>query len=140
MAEGRRRTLEQVSAAELVPLERMFEPAYPEQLRDVATVLFVELQNLVAGPAMPPERTALALTEALSRELGGGSWYMNKGHLYRLSKRDEQIVAEFTGTNLHLLARKHNLCETRLRQILKTAQAEKFERQQQVLPLDGEPA
>jgi Mor family transcriptional regulator len=132
----KRLSLENVTEAELAPLEALFDPGYPERLRDMAISLFLELKSLDAD--VPPHEMALALTERVSTELGGGQFYMHKGFSYRLTNRDRQIMREFTGNNHHLLAKKHNLSDMRVRQIVNAFQLEAFTRNQRTLPMDGD--
>lgn len=126
MAEPRR--LHMVSAAELAPLDAVIDPDYPERLREMATVIYLALRD--QDPQTPPADMAVALTEALSIEMGGGSFYMHKGVEYRMTKRDRDVMREFNGRNIHLLARKYNLTEMRIRQII----AAQFDRDQGKLP------
>jgi Mor family transcriptional regulator len=130
--------LQHVSAAELEPLERLFDPKYPDRLREMATVLFLELK--ARGTELPPHELALALTERVSLDLGGGQFYMHKGSSYRLAPRDREIAAEYRGWNLGVLAKKHNLTEMRIRQIVDQVQREAFESRQGKLLVDGEQA
>lgn len=134
MAMAERRKLEQVTAADLAPLEEVLDPEYPERLRDMATVIYIALQD--HGQDMPAPELALALTEAVSLELGGGQFYMVKGFLHRkgLTKRDREIAQQSTGYNLHLLARKHNLTDMRIRQIVSAYKHEQFLARQDQLP------
>lgn len=132
MAERRR--LQDMTAAELEPLERLFDPQYPERLADVATVLYIELINTDHQPQVAAT-LALALTEALRDELGGQRMYISRGQQYALSKRDMQIFDAFNGRNQHLVARQFNLCEERVRQILRRVQAARTAERQGVLPL-----
>lgn len=130
-----RRGLEHLSAADLAPLERSFADDYPERLREMARVIFMELnaQDL----SRPTHELAIEITEAVSAEIGGSSFYMHKGHAYRLKQRDRQIAAEFNGQNLHLLARKYNRTEMRIRQILDACNRERVERDQGKLGFDS---
>ncbi len=114
----RRRKLEELTAAEIEPLENLFHPKYPEKLRDVARTLFVGLLDLQQGQTpLQAAHLALELTEGLSQELGGDQFYMHKGTRYRLTARDREIVAEYKGWNINELAKRHNLSDMRIRQI-----------------------
>lgn len=126
------------SAAELVPLESLFDPAYPERLREVAVYLYLQLieEPELVGLGLPRLASlALAQTERLSCEIGGGNFYMHKGQSYRLSLRDRQIWSDFTGTNFSYLAKKYNLSEMRIRQILDEIRRQEIERRQGALEL-----
>jgi len=66
--------------------------------------------------------------------LGGGSMYINKGVSYEADQRAQDIYSQWTGNNAHLLARKFNLTEERIRQIVKERrEAERRSRQGQLL-------
>ncbi len=129
-----RRRLEQVTAADLAPLERVLDPEYPERLRDMCTVIFLALQD--HGQDTPAAELALALTEAVSLELGGGSFYMHKGFVFRqgLTKRDREIAEQARSNNLHILARRHGITEMRVRQIVDAYRQEQFLARQGQLP------
>ena len=132
MAERRR--LEQVTAADLAPLERLLDPEYPDRLRDMCTVIYLALQD--HGQDIPAEELALALTEAVSLELGGASFYLHKGFLFRkkLTARDREIAEQARHNNIHILARKHNITEMRVRQIVGEYRHEQFLARQDQLP------
>lgn len=116
----RRRRLADLTASDVAPLEAAFDPRYPARLREMATVLHMVLVDEGAAPDRAPQ-LAIALTDALSIELGGGGFYMHKGHVFRqrkeLDNRDAQIRAEYRGWNTAVLARKFGLTEMRIRQI-----------------------
>lgn len=136
MGKPSRRRLEHMTAKELAPLERLFEPQYPERLVEVATVLYIEALNQ-GHEATAAAQLALAQTEALRDELGGQRMYMTKGQALRLSKRDREIYAAFNGRNLHVLARRYQLCEERARQIVRKVQAADLAERQGQLSLDA---
>ncbi|MBE2242449.1 MAG: transcriptional regulator [Burkholderiaceae bacterium] len=135
MARPDRRRLQDMTAAELAPLERLLDPQYPERLADVATVLYIELLNH-AHTVEAAAPLALALTEAVRDELGGQRMYVTKGLQLTLSKRDMEIYDAFNGRNQHLVARQFNLCEERVRQILRRVQAARTAELQRTLPLE----
>ena len=132
MAERRR--LEQVTAADLAPLDRVLDPEYPGPLRDMCTVIFLALQD--HGPDTPAPELALALTDAVSLELGGANFYMHKGFVFRqgLTKRDREIAEQATSSNLHVLAKKHHLSDMRIRQIVGAYREEQYLARQDQLP------
>lgn len=131
-----RRRLEQMTTADLAPLERLFHAQYPEQLIDVATVLYVELLNQ-AHPAEQAAPLALALTEAVREELGGRSMYVNKGRAFEASRRDLEIYEAYDGRNAHVVGRRYDLCEERIRQIVRKVHAARLAQLQAVPPLDA---
>lgn len=134
--------LAHVPATTLAPLEGLFDEAYPERLREIATCLFLELldaEGLVQLLGVPRlAQLALDQTERLSFDLGGESFYMHRGTRYRLSLRDREIVAEFNGRNQHQLARKHGLSVMRIYQIIAAWREEEIARRQGRLDLDDE--
>lgn len=129
----------ELSAAQLAPLESLFDESYPERLREVAACLYqrlIEAQSLQA--AHGAERLALLAleqTELLSQELGGDSFYMHKGHAYRLAQRNRQIGEEYNGRNLDELVRKYDLCKVRIRQIVADWERRERARRQGALDL-----
>lgn len=132
--------LANVPAATLAHLDQLFDDAYPERLREVATCLYLELleaDELVALLGAPRcAQIALDQTERLSFDLGGESFYMHRGTRYRLSLRDRKIVAEFNGHNQHALARQYQLSTVRIYQIISAWRDEEFARRQGRLALD----
>lgn len=83
----------------------------PECYQDIAEIIGVEA------------------TLQLSEYLGGTRFYFRKLDGLLMDKRDEQIRKEFTGNNHLPLARKYNLTETRIRDILrgKSSQCKLFD-------------
>jgi len=142
MSATERTALAYVPAEVLAPLERLFDEAYPERLREVAVCLFLELLDAEDLPlrlgVQRLAQLALDQTERLSFDLGGESFYMHRGTRYRLSLRDRQIVAEFNGRNQHLLARKYGLSVMRIYQIIAAAREEEVARRQGRLDLGDE--
>lgn len=136
-----RTSLAEVTPDVLAPLERLFDDAYPERLREIATCLFLELLDAdgLAQLLGVPRLAQLALdqTERLSFDLGGESFYMHRGVRYRLSLRDRQIVDEFNGRNQHQLARQHGLSVMRIYQIIAAWREEEIARRQGQLDLGG---
>jgi len=136
-------SLAHTPVAALVTLEQLLDPAYPEGWREIATCLYVQLRGRAEVAQLGDVRLAqiaLALTEGLRAEIGGAQPYLSKGVDYELSLRDRQILAEYTGRNLAALARKHNITERRLRDILDVQVAEEVARRQGTLALDVPPA
>ncbi len=125
------------TAAELAPLTALLDPEYPERLREVAERLYLQLaeEEDVAALLNPPRLAALALaqTERLSTELGGGNFYMHKGTNFRLSRKYRLIWDAFTGSNYAELARKFSLSEMRIRQIIEEIREQEIKARQGVL-------
>lgn len=66
---------------------------------------------------------ANAVCDELIHEWGGAFCYIPKAVLAKLSPRNEQIFAEFNGANYGALARKYELSDMRIRQIIRAMQA-----------------
>lgn len=127
-------------AAALAALEQLLDPAYPDDWREIATCLYVQLRarDEIAPFADPRvAQLALELTEGLRAEIGGNQTYHSKGVRYDLSLRDRQILAEFTGRNHDALAKKHGLTPRQMYNILEVRLREEFERRQGSLPLES---
>lgn len=128
-----------VTSEDLAPLELVMDEAYPARLREVAERLFLQL---VDEEEQPPEgaraqrlaEIALRQTERLSMELGGGNFYMHKGVSFRLTPRNREMCAKFTGNNYDVLALQYGLSDMRVRQIIGDWQVEQFARRQGTLP------
>lgn len=127
------------TADELAPLVTLLDPAYPEDLGQIAMCLYLALLDLLPGNPSEHARLAFAQTELVRTELGGGQFYLAKGREFELSLRDRQILARFTGHNHRELARDFDLTERQIYDILARRSREEFERRQGQLPgLGGE--
>lgn len=134
-----------ITQAELLVLEAMLPEALTPDMRDVARCLFEAL--VLADPrcGQPPTQTdwgaqlqdwaklALMQLQHLANNIGGAPVYLAKGIAVHLSARDRRMCAEFRG-DYKLLARKYNLTEMRVRQIVDTWQRVQFLNRQQGLP------
>lgn len=128
----------------LAPLHALLDPAYPENLRMVAEILFVQLvedEEISELPISDARLTALALmalrqTERLSAEIGGMNFYLNKGVRYRASLRDRKMFECFNGRNYDELARAYHLTPMRVRQIIGAMMADEIARRQGKLDLE----
>ena len=134
-----------VTSEDLAPLEAVMDDAYPDRLREVAEQLYLQLVDEEELPPDPARahclaETALRQTERLSLALGGGNFYMHKGVSYRLTPRNREMCARFTGNNYDVLALQAGLSEMRVRQIVGAWQMEQFTRRQGVLPGVENPA
>lgn len=79
----------------------MTAESLPECYQDIAEIIGVEA------------------TLSLSEYLGGTRFYFRKLDGLLMDKRDERIRKEFTGNNHLELARRYNLTESRIRDILR---------------------
>ena len=128
-----------VTSEDLAPLEAVMDEAYPARLREVAEHLFLQLvdeEEQAPDPARAQQLAEIAMrqTERLSLELGGGNFYMHKGVSFRLTPRNREMCAKFTGNNYDVLALQYNLSDMRVRQIIGEWQLEQFTRRQGTLP------
>lgn len=126
---GRRRRLQDLTPAEIAPLEALFEPGYPERSRDLALVFFAELLNHGVADA---HQVAYHLAEAVREELGGQKYYWTMGKHFEADKRARRILQEYDGTNLGQLARKHRLSHERVRSIVAPLKAEREARAREI--------
>jgi len=133
-----------ITQAELTVLEAMLPEGLTPDMRDVAVCLFEA--PVLADPRcgqFPAQdwgdqlqawaSLALMQLQHLANQKGGVVMYLAKGVTAHLSARDRKMCAEFRG-DYKLLARKYNLTEMRVRQIVDTWQRAQFLNRQQGLP------
>jgi Mor family transcriptional regulator len=78
---------------------------------------------------------ALDVAEHVRKNIGGVATYIPRGLSYELSLRDRQIWSEFKGDNHAELARKYDMTEMRVRQIIdRAARADRAARQHKLFP------
>ncbi len=77
------------------------------------------LTELTDTPLESAEQVTHHLVEELRKHWGGSQLYIPKTSLYQLHQRDLAIYNDFTGRNHHELARKYDLSEITVYQILK---------------------
>lgn len=126
----------------LAPLHAALPEDFPEQLRELAEVQFLQLleEADAIGTRDPHVLAGVAYRQAdrISLELGGVPFYVPKGMSYRLSPRNRQIALEFRG-DYKKLARKWGLSEQQVRNIVDSHAREAFlQRQGDMFP--GRPA
>lgn len=78
-------------------------------------------------------RTVCVQVTHAAQEIGGRQIYISRG-VSDLSERDRAICGEFNGRNHAALAKKYDLTEMRVRQILEAFQKEDYARRQGKLP------
>lgn len=134
-----------ITEAELLVLESMLPDGLTPDMRDVAQCLFEAV--VMADPRCGQSPTdygwglqlqiwaqmALMQLQHLANQKGGVAVYLAKGVTAHLSARDRKMCSEFRG-DYKLLARKYNLTEVRVRQIVDTWQRSQFLTRQQGLP------
>ena len=135
-----------LTAAEAAVLDAHLPVGLTEEMRDVAWCLFeaMALMDSRAGAERPDPvwlgvlhamaRVATAQLLHLAQQMGGKAIYLAKGVAMHLSARDMQMCSEFRGNNYDFLARKYDLTEMRVRQIVAAWQAEQYRLRQARLP------
>lgn len=135
-----------LTAAEAAVLDAHLPVGLTEEMRDVAWCLFeaMALMDSRAGAERPDPvwlgvlhataRVATAQLLHLAQQKGGKAIYLAKGVAMHLSARDMQMCSEFRGNNYDFLARKYDLTEMRVRQIVAAWQAEQYRLRQARLP------
>lgn len=109
------------------------DDSYPEVLADIARTIHERLMEdpriKLAHPIAA--EVAMSVAEHVRKNIGGVATYIPRGINYELTLRDREIWAEFNGDNYHELARKHDVTEMRVRQIVTQAmRIDKARRQQ----------
>lgn len=134
-----------ITQAELAVLEGMLPEGLTPDMRDVALILFeaVVMADTRCGQAAPQgdwlaqlqvwAHMVLMQLQHLANEKGGVAVYLAKGITAHLSARDRMMCTEFRG-DYKVLARKYNLTEVRVRQIVDAWQRAQYLGRQQGLP------
>lgn len=122
---------------DLAPLTAVLDPSTPATVREIAENLFVVLVSSepvkpVAARALVLAQLAQAQVERLCANMGGMNWYLNKGVILKLSKRNREMCAKFRG-DYKVLARAYDLTEQQVRNIVDAWQHEEFARRQSAL-------
>lgn len=114
------RDLTSVAAAQMAALDRLIPATWPEVWGDFARVFFVGLVNSqeVKAPIEALARTALEQVRTLGFQLGGSQPYIPRGAAAAQKEVAEDVCRGFNGNNYGELAAKHDLSESRVRQIL----------------------
>lgn len=136
-----------MTAAEAAVLDAELPAGLTDDMKEIAFLLYeaLVLRDARVGQA-PPESAWAAVLESMARVVkiqllhlaenkGGGTVYLAKcATAFFLGPRDLQMCAEFRGNNHEELARRYNLSEMRVRQIVGAWQDEQFRRRQGRLP------
>ena len=140
-----------LSPAEAAVVQALLPPGLTPEMADVAYCLFeaLVLADRRAGTPAPDgpwlhalhamARAVVLQIKHLAAEKGGSTIYLAKGVAVWLSARDRQLCAEFRGDNYAYLARKYDLSEMRVRQIISAWRQEQFLARQGRLPGLDEP-
>lgn len=118
----------------------ILDDAYPEVLADIAREIHTRLMDhpLVKLPHPIAAEVALGVAESVRHNIGGVAVYIPRGQNYELSLRDKQMWADFRGDNYGDLARKYEMSEMRVRQIMeRIGKVEKAKRQQSLFEPTG---
>jgi Mor family transcriptional regulator len=110
------------------PLMR-FPEKYPESLEHMGQIIGQELMKM-GFHSDEANSKAFVICEAIREELGGGPVYIHRGQEYVLSMREEKMWAEFKGDNYHELARRYDLSEMQVRNVINKAKAKMQQRSQ----------
>ncbi len=106
-----------------------FPEGYPALLEQIGHVLGRKLLELGIDHAKANAH-ALAMLDAIRKEVGGTMVYVSKGQSYDMSARDDAIYAKFRGNNYTQLARLYQLTDMQIRNIVKRGRARDVARKQ----------
>ena len=130
---------------DLAPVHALMGDDFPELLREAGEALYLELAEhatLDGGAKAKADahehqqelaKLALAQVARLTELFGGTQPYWPSGKYFVMSERNLQICAEFRG-DYTVLARKYNLSEIQVRNIVDGWQRKKFMAKQGKLP------
>lgn len=134
-----------ITQEELAVLEGQLPEGLTPDMRDVALCLFeaLLLADSRCGQSAPAadwlqqlqawSAQVMMQLQHLANQKGGAAIYLAKGVTVHLSARDRTMCSEFRG-DYKVLARKYNLTEMRVRQIVDAWQRARFLSRQQGLP------
>ena len=108
-----------------------------ELLSDIADHIAKVVEEHGVEPAIA-EQAGAAAVDHLCQAWAGSTVCFPKDHRYKVTKRDQEILAKFRGNNHHALAVEYDLTENAIYKLLKRVQDRKFDRDQHKLDLgDG---
>jgi Mor family transcriptional regulator len=111
------------------------DDSYPEVLADIARTVHERLMARARLAHQEAAEIALDVAEHVRKNIGGVATYIPRGLSYELSLRDRQMWSEFKGDNHAELARKYDMTEMRVRQIIaQAARADRAARQHKLFP------
>lgn len=111
------------------------DDSYPEVLADIARTVHERLMVRARLAHQDAAEIALDVAEHVRKNIGGVATYIPRGLSYELSLRDRQIWSEFKGDNHAELARRYDMTEMRVRQIVaQAARVDRAARQQALFP------
>lgn len=134
-----RADLSALDAATLEPLEQLFDRAWPEVWRELATSVYVSLLSVMDDDADRAEvaRVACAVTLGLAQDLGGRQPYIPVGVAVVASAKMRRVIDLLTTQRMgyRQVAAAAGLTEGRVRQIETAWRREELARRQGTLDL-----
>lgn len=117
------RDLTLVRAADMAALDSQLPASWPAAWGDFARVFFVGLINSTEVTASVEALARIAVEQVLTlaHQLGGSQPYIPRGTAVAQKHAADDICKSFRGNNYSALAAKHDLSESRVRQILTNA-------------------
>ncbi|MDP3841062.1 MAG: Mor transcription activator family protein [Oxalobacteraceae bacterium] len=109
------------------------DDSYPEVLADIARTIHERLMEdpRIKLPHPIAAEVAMSVAEHVRKNIGGVATYIPRGINYELTLRDKQMWMDFKGDNYSELARKYNLTDMRVRQVMeRISKIERARRQQ----------
>jgi Mor family transcriptional regulator len=94
LTSAERPDLSELTAPELAPLERLFDPLTPDTWRDLARSQYVTLRTLSGRHHADAELAALALelTKGIAADMGGTQPYIQAGSQLLASARARKVI------------------------------------------------
>ena len=113
------RRLQDLSTAEIAPLDALVDDAFPSMWYDIASSIYAFLlDSLPVLSRQDSAAIAILLTLRIAAEVGGGMRYIPKGYNWDKRSQAQAIVAAFKGNNHTALAQAWGVTDSRIRQIL----------------------
>lgn len=110
-----------LTAADMAPLERLFDPLTPDTWRDLARSQYLTLRTLFAGRHADADMAELAmqLVKGIATDLGGTQPYISVGSQLMMSERVRRVISLLNqGLGYAEVARQcGRITEARVRQI-----------------------
>ena len=121
--ESERPDLSDLTADEIAPLERLFDPLPPDTWRDLALSHYVTLRMVLRADKTDAELAtmAMALTRGIAADMGGSQPYIQAGSQLLASARARRVVSMLEQGKRYreIAAACGKITESRVRQIEK---------------------
>lgn len=122
--ESERPDLSDLTADEIAPLERLFDPLTPDTWRDLALSHYVTLRMVLRGDSKTDAELAtmaMALTRGIAADMGGSQPYIQAGSQLLASARARRVVSMLEQGKRYreIAAACGKITESRVRQIEK---------------------